>query len=69
MSVRITIDSGVCIGSGQCTLTAPAVFDQDDDGYGTVRPARALLPGLVVGDTSRIPADLDDAFRATDLTH
>jgi competence protein ComEC len=31
--------------------------------------ARALLPGLVVGDTSRIPPDLDAAFRATDLTH
>ncbi|GGU41106.1 ComEC/Rec2 family competence protein [Streptomyces lavendofoliae] len=31
--------------------------------------ARALLPGLVVGDTSRIPSDLHDAFRATDLTH
>ncbi len=31
--------------------------------------ARALLPGLVVGDTSRVPSDLDDAFDATDLTH
>ncbi|UYQ62079.1 ComEC/Rec2 family competence protein [Streptomyces peucetius] len=31
--------------------------------------ARALLPGLVVGDTTRIPADLQDAFEATDLTH
>lgn len=31
--------------------------------------ARALLPGFVVGDTSRVPADLDEAFRATDLTH
>ncbi|MBA2949197.1 ComEC/Rec2 family competence protein [Streptomyces himalayensis] len=31
--------------------------------------ARALLPGLVVGDTSRVPAVLHDAFRATDLTH
>ncbi|MGW1926355.1 ComEC/Rec2 family competence protein [Streptomyces massasporeus] len=31
--------------------------------------ARALLPGLVVGDTSRIGADLRDAFVATDLTH
>ncbi|MFF3482053.1 ComEC/Rec2 family competence protein [Streptomyces sp. NPDC002701] len=31
--------------------------------------ARALLPGLVVGDTSRIPPELDEAFRATDLTH
>ncbi|WP_250286975.1 ComEC/Rec2 family competence protein [Streptomyces atroolivaceus] len=31
--------------------------------------ARALLPGLVVGDTSRVPPDLHDAFKATDLTH
>ncbi|MFJ8936024.1 ComEC/Rec2 family competence protein [Streptomyces sp. NPDC102365] len=31
--------------------------------------ARALLPGLVVGDTSRITPELDEAFRATDLTH
>ncbi|WSU13162.1 ComEC/Rec2 family competence protein [Streptomyces sp. NBC_01116] len=30
---------------------------------------RALLPGLVVGDTSRVPAELYDAFKATDLTH
>ncbi|WP_078599772.1 ComEC/Rec2 family competence protein [Streptomyces violens] len=35
-----------------------------------LRPdARALLPGLVVGDTSRLTPELDDAFRATDLTH
>nr|WP_223831253.1 ComEC/Rec2 family competence protein [Streptomyces venezuelae] len=31
--------------------------------------ARALLPGLVVGDTSRIGTELRDAFQATDLTH
>ncbi|MBB5933015.1 ComEC/Rec2 family competence protein [Streptomyces zagrosensis] len=31
--------------------------------------AKALLPGLVVGDTSRVPPDLDEAFRATDMTH
>ncbi|WP_328721713.1 ComEC/Rec2 family competence protein [Streptomyces sp. NBC_00247] len=31
--------------------------------------ARALLPGLVVGDTSRVPTELHDAFRSTDLTH
>ncbi|MDT9690662.1 ComEC/Rec2 family competence protein [Streptomyces sp. P9(2023)] len=31
--------------------------------------ARALLPGLVVGDTSRIDPELSDAFEATDLTH
>ncbi|MFD9908287.1 ComEC/Rec2 family competence protein [Streptomyces sp. NPDC059063] len=31
--------------------------------------ARALVPGLVIGDTSRVPPDLEQAFRATDLTH
>ncbi|MEU9134882.1 ComEC/Rec2 family competence protein [Streptomyces sp. NPDC048404] len=31
--------------------------------------ARALLPGLVVGDTARVTPELDDAFKATDLTH
>ena len=31
--------------------------------------ARGLLPGLVVGDTSRLPSDLEAAFRATDMTH
>ncbi|KES05642.1 membrane protein [Streptomyces toyocaensis] len=31
--------------------------------------ARALLPGLVVGDTARISPELDEAFRETDLTH
>jgi competence protein ComEC len=30
---------------------------------------RALLPGLVVGDTSRVPEDLDKAFHATDMLH
>ncbi len=31
--------------------------------------ARGLLPGLVIGDTSRTPADLTDAMRATGMTH
>jgi competence protein ComEC len=31
--------------------------------------ARALLPGLVVGDTSRVTPDLEEAFKETDLTH
>lgn len=36
---------------------------------GLAPDARALLPGLVVGDTERIPGDLDRAFRATDMLH
>jgi len=31
--------------------------------------ARGLLPGLVVGDTTALPPDLDAAMRATGLTH
>ncbi|MFC4493235.1 ComEC/Rec2 family competence protein [Streptomyces ovatisporus] len=31
--------------------------------------ARGLLPGLVVGDTSRLPPGLEAAFRTTDMTH
>jgi len=31
--------------------------------------ARGLLPGLVIGDTSRTPADLTAAMRATGMTH
>ncbi|MGW1980168.1 ComEC/Rec2 family competence protein [Streptomyces sp. NPDC001889] len=36
---------------------------------GLPRDARALLPGLTVGDTSRVTPDLQEAFEATDLTH
>ncbi|MBF6045782.1 ferredoxin [Streptomyces sp. NRRL B-1677] len=39
-ALRVSIDSDVCIGSGQCALTAPSVFDQDDDGFGVVRSGR-----------------------------
>ncbi len=31
--------------------------------------AAGLLPGLVVGDTSQLPTDLDEAMRTTGLTH
>ncbi|MGW0812211.1 ferredoxin [Streptomyces viridiviolaceus] len=37
---RIGIDKDLCIGAGQCALTAPDVFTLDDDGYGTVLPGR-----------------------------
>ncbi|MER7405658.1 ComEC/Rec2 family competence protein [Streptomyces sp. NPDC000070] len=36
---------------------------------GLPEDARALLPGLVVGDTSRITPELEEAFKETDLTH
>ncbi|MFE9552959.1 ComEC/Rec2 family competence protein [Streptomyces sp. NPDC006703] len=36
---------------------------------GVTPDARALLPGLVVGDTSRVTPELRAAFEATDLMH
>jgi ferredoxin len=35
--MRIIADTERCIGAGMCVLTAPDVFDQDDDG-GWVSP-------------------------------
>lgn len=29
--MEVTADRELCIGSGNCVLTAPSVFDQDDD--------------------------------------
>ncbi|HZM76980.1 MAG TPA: ferredoxin [Candidatus Limnocylindrales bacterium] len=29
---RISIDRDRCVGSGQCVMTGPDLFDQDDDG-------------------------------------
>ncbi len=28
----ILVNTDACVGAGQCALTAPEVFDQDDDG-------------------------------------
>lgn len=38
--VRISVDRDVCIGAGQCVMTAPGVFTQDDDGFGEVLGGR-----------------------------
>lgn len=29
--MRVSVDTGLCCGSGSCVLSAPEVFDQDDD--------------------------------------
>ena len=33
--MKVTVDTDLCIGSGMCAMTAPAVFDQD--------PAEAIV--------------------------
>ena len=36
--MHIDIDKDTCIGAGQCALSAPKVFTQDDDGFSTLLP-------------------------------
>jgi ferredoxin len=47
MSVRVTIDRDLCIGSGTCTRLAPGAFALDDDEIATVLdPERVDLAKL-----------------------
>lgn len=36
--MHIEIDTDICIGAGQCALTAPKTFTQDDDGFSALLP-------------------------------
>ncbi|MFJ9434205.1 ferredoxin [Streptomyces sp. NPDC101490] len=56
--MRVSIDGDLCIGAGQCALTSPQFFTQDDDGFGTVLPERE--GGGPEGDDDL----LDEAVRA-----
>ncbi|MFD8644286.1 ferredoxin [Streptomyces zaomyceticus] len=52
--MRISLDTDVCIGAGQCALLSPDVFTQDDDGFGTVVPGRPDEPeGPLVREAAR----------------
>jgi ferredoxin len=60
--MRVTVAVERCGGAGQCTRTAPQVFDQDEDSgtvvvlnedpppqlHGVVRQAAALCPNAVI---------------------
>ncbi|HEV7625174.1 MAG TPA: (4Fe-4S)-binding protein [Streptomyces sp.] len=48
--MRVQADTTLCVGAGQCVLSEPSVFDQDDD-EGTVvvlveRPGEADLANV-----------------------
>lgn len=56
MTVRVSVDRQRCCGSGNCVMTAPEVFDQDED------------QGLVMLLDPRPPAELDERVaRAADM--
>lgn len=51
--ISISIDRDVCIGAGQCALTAPGVFTQDDDGYSELLPGRDSCGDPLVREAAR----------------
>lgn len=62
--MTITVDRFLCVGSGQCVIAAPDVFDQDEDGLSVlVNPA----PSDSEMDDVRYAADLCPA-RAITIT-
>jgi ferredoxin len=48
--LKVVADRDVCIGAGMCVMTAPEVFDQDDD-------------GVVVLLTAQVPQEQADRTR------
>jgi ferredoxin len=67
----VIIDQDACIGSGQCVLAAPAVFDQTDEGVvvlldecppaelrDAVREAELLCPALAIAVTDSSPSSI-----------
>ncbi|KUN09448.1 ferredoxin [Streptomyces yokosukanensis] len=48
--MRVTTERDRCVGSGQCAMLSPEVFDQDDEGLVTVlqeEPADELREGVL----------------------
>ncbi len=41
--MHVQVDPDVCIGSGQCAMAVPEIFDQDDDGVVFVRESRVAV--------------------------
>lgn len=48
--MRVEVDVAVCTGHGRCYSLSPAVYEPDDDGYGSTR-------------SSLVPPGLEDAAR------
>jgi ferredoxin len=53
--VRVHADRDSCVSSGQCVLSAPDVFDQDED-QGTVFLKTDAPPPELAGDVRRAAA-------------
>jgi ferredoxin len=61
-SSRVIADAEVCIGAGNCVSSAPAVFDQDQEGTVVVKQAE------VTGEQAALAADAADNCPAFAIT-
>ena len=59
--MRITADTTRCVGAGQCVLSAPDVFDQDDD-------ALVVLVGSPGADELELVRDAADRCPSQAIT-
>jgi ferredoxin len=63
--VKVEANRDVCIGAGMCVLTAPEVFDQDDDGVVVLLTAE--VPEETAGQARRAVVNCPSgALRAAD---
>ena len=53
--IRIEVDRGLCIGSGDCVDTAPAVFELDDEDKAVVIDPDGEPSDLVIEAASNCP--------------
>ena len=55
MGLEIDIDRDACMGSGNCTFTAPGVFELDDDSIARVVDPQASSVEAVVTAARQCP--------------
>jgi ferredoxin len=43
--MRLSVDTGSCVGHGRCYDVAPSLFEDDDEGYSVVKGDGSVPPG------------------------
>ena len=63
MALSIEINREVCMGSGNCSFWAPAVFDLDDDGIASVTDPEGDTEDKVILAAQGCPTQAIAVFR------
>lgn len=46
VTVKLTVDNGVCEGHGQCNMVNEELFTLDEDGYSTIGKGKPVPAGM-----------------------